>query len=170
MQTFVMAHFRNKYGKSLDGDEFEGRVPAPDQVHRNVCADEMCHRLDDPSVPPTDEQMAQLPEGGYYIVDAGLTRILYIRGYIGSGPGSSSVCFRCPFCRSSTTKHGLPYKRSKRLVHSHGAAGSTPPFTVNRGVHCSYLNYCWGLFGVCRQYVRDVWVYVPAVLTAESFK
>ena len=44
--------------------------------------------------------------------------------------------FKCPFCYSKYKKDGTPYKRSKRIYHTHGSSGDLSNRIEHRIAHC----------------------------------
>jgi transposase-like protein len=46
------------------------------------------------------------------------------------------IKFKCPFCYSKYKKNGEPYKRSKRIFHTHGSNNDLTNRTEHRLAHC----------------------------------
>lgn len=46
------------------------------------------------------------------------------------------IRFKCPFCYSKYKKNGDPYKRAKRIYHTHGSNGELYNRIEHRIAHC----------------------------------
>ena len=64
---------------------------------------------------PTEDEMAALPLGSYYIFEGRN----YIHGYCQTRTQCSIVC---PWCYTSYKRSGSPRKNAKRRMHYHGSA------------------------------------------------